>query len=231
MIDTTPNHIAIIMDGNGTWAEKQNLPRLQGHKKGVEALKTTIDNIRKAGIQYMTVYAFSTENWNRSKQEVDGLMNMLRDYLQSDDIKKLNDENVRIRMLGNKNDSRIPSDILDLIKNVEETTENNSDFNFNIAFNYGGRDEIINTIKNIPLEKIKDLTEADFTSYLYTKGCPDPDLIIRTSGQQRISNFLLWQSAYSEFIFIDTLWPDFNKEVLDNCLREYSNRKRKFGKV
>ncbi len=226
-----PNHIALIMDGNGTWAENKNMPRLKGHKAGVDALKATVENCKDLGIKYLTVYAFSTENWDRSETEVNGLMSMLRDYLKSDEISKLDEKNVKIKMLGNRKDVRIPRDIIDLIGKVEERTKDNTAFNFNIAFNYGGRCEIIHAINKIPADKIGSLTEESFSSYLDTEGCPDPDLIIRTGGHIRLSNFLLWQSAYSEFLFIDTLWPDFNKEVLEKALEEYSNRNRKFGKV
>lgn len=226
-----PNHIAIVMDGNGTWATNRGLPRLEGHRKGVDALKNTIQNVKEAGIKHLTVYAFSTENWNRSEQEVNGLMNMLRQYLKSDEISKLDKENVKITMLGNKKDPRIPADILELIENVENKTKEHTEFNFNIAFNYGGRDEIINAIKKIPTDKISTLTETDFSSYLYKTDMPDPDLIIRTGGQMRMSNFLLWQSAYSELYFTSTLWPNFDKEELNKTLEDYSSRKRKFGKV
>ena len=231
MTDNIPEHIALVMDGNGTWAENKGLPRLNGHKAGTDALKKIIETVQKSGIKFLTVYAFSTENWNRSKTEVDGLMNMLRDYLQSDDITKLDNEDVKITMCGNKNDGRIPSDILSMIDDVEKRTENNSTFHFNIAFNYGGRDEIINAIKSMSAKDISSLSEDNFAKHLYIPELPAPDLIIRTGGQTRTSNFLLWQSAYSEYIFTDTLWPDFDKKELDKSLEEYSKRKRKFGKV
>lgn len=226
-----PNHVAIIMDGNGTWATKKGLPRLEGHKAGVDALNKVIKNAKKIGIKYLTVYAFSTENWNRDKIEVDGLMNMLRKYLKGEDIKKLNEEKVRIRVLGNRTDKKTPEDILSLITEVEEKTKGNEEFNFNIAFNYGGRDEIIQAIKNIPTNELKSLSEESFSKYLYSSDMPDPDLIIRTSGQIRTSNFLLWQSAYSEFLFLDTLWPDFDEKSLQDSVKEYNNRKRRFGKI
>jgi undecaprenyl diphosphate synthase len=226
-----PNHVAIIMDGNGTWATKKGLPRLEGHKAGVDALNKVIKNAKKIGIKYLTVYAFSTENWNRDKIEVDGLMNMLRKYLKGGDIKKLNEEKVRIRVLGNRTDKKTPEDILSLITEVEEKTKYNEEFNFNIAFNYGGRDEIIQAIKNIPTNELESLSEESFSKYLYSSDIPDPDLIIRTSGQIRTSNFLLWQSAYSEFLFLDTLWPDFDEKSLQDSVKEYNNRKRRFGKI
>ncbi|MCT4575191.1 MAG: polyprenyl diphosphate synthase [Alphaproteobacteria bacterium] len=226
-----PNHVAIIMDGNGTWATKKGLPRLEGHKAGVDALNKVIKNAKEIGIKYLTVYAFSTENWNRDKIEVDGLMNMLRKYLKGEDIKKLNDEKVRIRVFGNRTDKKIPEDILKSITEVEDKTKDNEEFNFNIAFNYGGRDEIIQAIKKIPANELEGLSEENFSQYLYSADIPDPNLIIRTSGQVRVSNFLLWQSAYSEFLFLDILWPDFDNITLKNAIKEYNKRKRKFGKI
>jgi undecaprenyl diphosphate synthase len=225
-----PKHIALIMDGNRTWAQEKNLPKLQGHKAGAEALKKVVERTKQLDIKYLTVYAFSTENWNRSQSEVDGLMNILKEYLNSEDIKKLKNENVKITFIGNKTNGKIPADILSKIYEIEKETENKTGFYFNIAFNYGGRDEIINAIKNIPSEKIATLTDEEFSSYLYTKDIPDPDLIIRTNNKFRISNFLLWQSAYSEYIFTDTLWPDFDEKELDKAINEYSKRVRTFGK-
>jgi len=226
-----PTSIGIIMDGNGTWASDKGLPRIKGHEAGAKALENILEECKNIGIKYLTVFAFSTENWNRPEIEVNGLMNMVRKYFKELDIEKLNREKVRIRVLGNRSDGKIPADILDIINQVEKSTEINNKFHFNIAFNYGGRDEIIKAIKNIPAEKINSLTEEEFSYYLLSKDIPDPDLIIRTGDQQRISNFLLWQSAYSELVFTPVKWPDFDKKVLDYCIEEYLKRTRKFGKV
>lgn len=232
--ENIPKHIAIIMDGNGRWAKKRFLPRTFGHEKGMERVKEILKAAREIGVEYLTVYAFSSENWNRPEKEVGFLMKLLSKYIEKE-LEEIQKNNVRLNVLGELD--RIPSFVKDKIYDALEKTKKNTGIVFNIALNYGSRQEIIRGIKNIVQEvndgrlNIDNLDENAFKSYLYTVGQPDPDLIIRTSGEQRISNFLLYQMAYSEFVFTDTLWPDFEKENFFECIYEYQKRDRRFGKV
>ncbi|HNU80385.1 MAG TPA: isoprenyl transferase [Bacillota bacterium] len=227
-----PVHIAIIMDGNGRWAQKKGLPRVMGHKAGMEALKKTVKSCSNLGIKILTVYAFSTENWNRPQDEVNYLMDLLVEYMRRE-VNALHKNKVKIKLLGEVD--MLPDQTRTEIEEAIELTKNNEGLQFNIALNYGGRAEILRACRNL----IKDLEagnldmdsadEKVFSSYLYTSNDPDPDLIIRTSGEQRISNFLLWQGAYSELLFVDRLWPDFDEAVLHSAILEYQNRNRRFG--
>jgi len=227
-----PVHIAIIMDGNGRWAQKKGLPRVMGHKAGMEALKKAVKSCSDLGIKILTVYAFSTENWNRPQDEVNYLMSLLVEYMRKE-VNSLHKNKVKIKLLGETD--MLPDQTRTEIEEAIELTKNNEGLQFNIALNYGGRAEILRACKRL----IKDLKagnldmdsvdEKVFSSYLYTSNDPDPDLIIRTSGEQRISNFLLWQGAYSELLFVDQLWPDFDETVLHGAILEYQNRNRRFG--
>ena len=229
-----PTHIAIIMDGNGRWAKSHKHPRNYGHQKGAKALEKLSIYANKLGIAYMTVYAFSTENWSRPQDEVDALMDLLRRYLKSH-IKNSSKNNLRVKVIGNRND--LPNDIQVLVEKLEDITRRKDGMILNIALNYGGRDEIIRSIKklidDIENDKISSsqVTQEVFESYLDTAHTPDPDLVIRTSGEQRLSNFLTWQSAYSEFYFTDYLWPDFTEKELDKAIDAYKNRERRFGNI
>ena len=224
------NHLAIIMDGNGRWAKINKLPRTAGHYKGVEVLRNITIYANKLGIKCLTVYAFSTENWKRSKEEVSYIMSLPKIFFASY-IKELMDNNVKVMIIGDRD--KIPAETLKVIDDAIETTKNNTGLILNFAFNYGGRDEIVKAAKQYALDykngKVVDINEDDFSKYLYTKDLPEVDLLIRTGSEVRVSNFLLWQIAYSEFVVIDTLWPDFNNEVLDKCIAEYNSRKRNFG--
>ena len=222
-----PKHIAIIMDGNGRWAKARHLPRTAGHKKGVEATKKIVRHAGEIGIEYLTLYAFSTENWSRPENEVNDLMGMLRRFLKADAVELL-ENNVRLRMIGSRD--RLNNDIIDMIHSLEDQSQNNSGLKLNIALDYGGRQEILRAV-NTCIKQGKEVTEEEFSKHLYTTGIPDPDLVIRTSGEMRISNFLLWQSAYSEFMFTDTLWPDFTPKDFDNCIAEYNSRERRYGGI
>lgn len=229
-----PNHVAIILDGNGRWAKKRLMPRNYGHMQGAKVVEQICEDADSIGIKYLTVYAFSTENWNRSQSEVDALMKLLRNYLK-DCIKRANTNNMRVRVIGEK--SRLSEDIRNKIEELEECSKNNTGLNFTIALNYGSRDEIIRAVKNMAKDaeegKISSdsIDETMLCGYLDTKDIPDPDLLIRTSGEERLSNFLLWQLAYTEFYFTDVLWPDFNKNELIKAVEKYSSRDRRFGKV
>ncbi len=230
-----PAHIGIIMDGNGRWAKKRGLPRSMGHKAGAKAFREIIKHCHNRKIKFLTVYAFSTENWKRPKDEVDAIMKLLGEYL--DEAFQREDENkeVCVRILG---DIRpLSQQLQEKIHRLEEQTRNNNGITVNIALNYGGRDELVHGVKALA-EKIKDgslqpeeLTEESISSVLYTAGQPDPDLIIRPSGELRLSNFLIWQAAYSEFVFMDVLWPDFGEKELDQALEQYQRRDRRFGDV
>lgn len=230
--DNLPTHIAIIMDGNRRWAKQRNLDIKLGHKKGAENLEEIAKYCNKIGIKYLTVYAFSTENWKRTKEEVGALMLLLQNYL---DIfaKTADSENMRIKMLGNRDG--LSDGLLKKIDNVVEKTKDNTGLTLNVAFNYGGRDEIVNATKSIARKikngelNIEDINEQIISDNLYTNDIPDPDLMIRTSGEIRTSNFLPWQLVYSEFYFTDKLWPDFGTEELDKAILEYNKRTRKFG--
>nr|WP_314446851.1 isoprenyl transferase [uncultured Lachnoanaerobaculum sp.] len=227
-----PKSIAIILDGNGRWAERRNLPRAMGHKAGCETLEKTVEDCVRLGVECLTVYAFSTENWKRSALEVGALMKLLRFYMVKL-IDVANKNNVKAVMIGDE--SRFEPDIRKGIKKLIEATKNNTGMVFAFAINYGGRDEIKRAVENIvdDVESGKisksDISEELISSYLDTKDLPDPDLLIRTSGELRVSNFLLWQIAYSEFYITDTLWPDFDKEELLKAIESYSHRQRRFG--
>lgn len=227
-----PKHIAIIMDGNGRWAKKRGLPRKAGHKAGAETLEKIISAARELGLLHLTVYAFSTENWKRSQEEVDAIMNLLRQYLKNY-FKKFIKDDVRMDVIGDIR--RLDADIQEQILEIERLSENKTGLSVHIALNYGGRDELRRAMAKIAAEAAKgrlspeEITEDSIGSYLDTSGTPDPELVIRTSGEERISNFLLWQSAYSEFYFCDTLWPDFTKADLEKAIYSYQNRERRFG--
>lgn len=221
-----PKHIAIIMDGNRRWAKKKKLPISAGHRAGADTLQKIIEYFIDIGIEYLTVYAFSTENWNRSVEEVNDLMNLMREYLVK--LEKDNkDRNVKIRIIGDIN--RLDEDIRNKILALENRTMSNTGLVINIALNYGGRNEIIHAIKSLSHDELESLSIESFNEKLYTYPSPDPDLIIRTAGEQRFSNFLLWQSAYAEFWYTDVLWPDFSKKDIDKAILDYSKRNRKFG--
>ena len=227
-----PAHVAIIMDGNGRWAKKRGLPRKMGHVEGCKVVEQTVEDAARLGIRYLTVYAFSTENWKRSEEEVDALMQLFRYYAKRL-LKIANENNVRVKFIGER--SRFAPDIIAGINSLEETSSKNTGLTFCIAVNYGSRDEIRRGMTRMMEDcregKIQpeEMTEEMLSSYLDTTGMPDPDLLIRTSGEERLSNFLLWQLAYSEFYFTDVLWPDFNKEELVKAIRAYNGRDRRFG--
>ena len=222
------------MDGNGRWAKKRNLPRSAGHKKGAETLQEIVKGASEMGIKYMTVYAFSTENWKRDKEEVDYLMNLLRQYLKNE-LEEINKQGGRILFIGEKN--MLDSDIVAQMENIESKTANNDKFTFIVALSYGSRAEILSAVKKISSlvakgdVKVEDIDENVFSSMLYTHNIPDPDLVIRTSGEQRISNYLLWQIAYSELFFSKTLWPDFTVAELKEIVNDFNSRERRYGKV
>lgn len=228
-----PAHIGVIMDGNGRWAKKRRLPRSAGHSVGADTLKKIVTECNKIGIKYITVYAFSTENWKRPKEEVDYLMKLLLDYLR-DAQNSLAGENVVIRAIGSR--AELSEEIQRQIVKTEDFTKNNTGIVMNIALNYGAREEIANAVGKI-IEEVKtgkmltDVTAEDISRHLYTAGQPDPDLIIRTSGEERLSNFMLWQAAYSEFWFTKKLWPDFDKSDLYQAIIDYQQRGRRFGGV
>lgn len=223
-----PKHIAIILDGNGRWAKKRLLPRAMGHKAGCETLEKIVEDCARLGVSYLTVYGFSTENWKRSEEEVSALMNLFRLYMKKL-MEVANNNNVLVKMIGDK--SRFAADIIEGIDKLVDSTKNNTGMVFTFAVNYGSRDEIKRAISNIILDNIKaeDISEELISSYLDTAGTPDPDLLIRTSGEFRISNYLLWQIAYSEIYITDTLWPDFNKNELIKAIENYNHRERRFG--
>lgn len=230
--ENMPQHIAIIMDGNRRWARAKGKPAAFGHKEGARTLEKIVRYANKIGLKYITVYAFSTENWKRAEEEVNALMVLLQSYLD-DYSKRADSENIKVKILGDI--TALSPKMQKSIKECMERTKENTGVTFNIALNYGGRDEIVKAVKAIA-EKVKNdeielenINEELITNNLYTKGQPDPDLVIRTSGEIRLSNFLPWQVVYSEFIFIEKNWPDFNEEDLDNAIIEYQRRHRKFG--
>ena len=230
--ENLPKHIAIIMDGNRRWAKAKGKQPGAGHKQGAKTLEKIVRYANKIGLQYLTVYAFSTENWKRAEDEVNGLMLLLQTYLD-DYSKRADTENIKVKILGDI--TALSEKMQKSINTCMERTKNNTGITFNIAINYGGREEIINAVKNISKEvkenriDIDDITEALISDNLYTKGQPDPDLLIRTSGEIRTSNFLPWQLVYTEFLFIDKNWPDFEEADLDKAIEEYNKRTRKFG--
>lgn len=227
--DTNLQHIAIIMDGNRRWAKEKNLPSAMGHKKGVDALKTTLRACKDFGIKYLTVYAFSTENWNRKKEEVDFLMELLAITL-TNELAEMHSEGVVINFIGDT--KKLSPKLQKILNNSVETTKNNTGVHLQIAFNYGARDEILHAVKNIVAQGInaEDITEKTISENLYTNGIPDPDLLIRTGGEKRISNYLLWQIAYSEILVTKQYWPEFDKKSLAEAVEEFHNRQRRFGK-
>lgn len=226
-----PNHIAIIMDGNGRWATSRGLPRTIGHRQGAKALKRTVRAAGELGIQYLTLFGFSAENWSRPEGEVKELMRLLRYYLRSETAELLKND-IKLKILGDI--SAFDSDIQDLMRNAEELSKDNGGITVSIALNYGGRQDILNAVRQLAEHRnISDMDDGQlqnaFEGHLMTRDLPEPDLLIRTSGEQRISNFLLWQCAYSEFWFCETLWPDFGKDQLQEAIEVFNNRERRFG--
>ncbi len=229
-----PRHVAIILDGNGRWAKSKGMPRNYGHVQGAKTVEVICEEAYKMGIQYLTVYAFSTENWSRPKDEVDALMKLLRNYMKTC-LSTAKKNRMCVRVLGDK--TGLDEDIRNRINQLEESTKDNDGLHFQIALNYGGRDEIVRAVRKI-MEKTKkgeiseeELTESYFSDMLDTRGLPEPDLLIRTCNEQRISNFLLWQLAYTEFYFTETAWPDFTKEELVKAVDAYNHRNRRYGRV
>lgn len=229
-----PNHIAIILDGNGRWAKAKGMPRSYGHVKGCANLETICDDMKELGVKYLTVYAFSTENWKRSREEVDSLMNLFRNYLKKC-IKISRKNKMRVRVLGDI--TAFDEDIQQKIRELEEFSKDYEELFFQIALNYGGRDEIVRGIRKLAQDAVDEkvspgeITEDVFEGYLDTAGIPDPDFLIRTSGEQRLSNYLLWQLAYTEFYFTDVAWPDFHKPELIKAIEKYNERDRRYGGV
>ena len=233
-IGPVPRHIAIIMDGNGRWAKKRGLPRTAGHAAGAEAFRRTANYCRTLGVEYLTVYAFSTENWKRSEEEVSGIMKLLGKYL-SEALQDMEKNHVRFKFFGDL--TRLSPQLQKLCRDAEERSKGYGQVQVNFCLNYGGRDEIVKAAQAFAEEvaqgkrKPEELTEQMLSGYLYSAGVPDPELIIRPSGEMRTSNFLLWQSAYSEYVFMDVLWPDFQSTDLDQAIAEYNRRNRRFGGV
>lgn len=232
-VEAAPRHVGVIMDGNGRWAKKRGMPRLAGHSKGASVFGEIARYAAKTPVEYLTAYAFSTENWKRPKEEVAGIMDLLRRFL--DDAEKYRGENIRVRILGDK--TALAADLQEKIARLEGESAGNTALNLNIALNYGGRDEILRAVRAVAeackhgaLDTEK-LDEGTFSRYLYSAGMPDVDLIIRTSGEHRTSNFLPWQSVYAEYIFMEVLWPDFKPKHFDEALREFAKRTRRLGGV
>ncbi len=229
-----PNHVAIILDGNGRWAKAKGMPRNYGHVQGAKTVEVICEEAYKMGIQYLTVYAFSTENWNRPQDEVDALMKLLRNYMKTC-LKTAEKNRMCVRVIGDK--TRLDEDIRTRIAELEEATKNNDGLHFQIAINYGGRDEIVRAVRHIAEEmksgtlEAQGITEQLISDHLDTAGIPEPDLLIRTCNEQRISNFLLWQLAYTEFYFTPVPWPDFSKEELEKAIEAYNHRDRRYGLV
>lgn len=227
-----PRHVAIIMDGNGRWAKARGLPRAMGHKEGVEALRRAVEASRDLGVSHLTVFSFSTENWNRPQSEIDALFDLLRMFVKRD-LQRLHKDGVRIRIVGSR--EGLAQDILSLIDEAVELTKNNTRLNLNIAFNYGGRGEIVAAVRQVA-QAVQDgrlqpeqIDEAMISRMLWTSESPDPDLVIRTSGELRLSNFLLWSGAYAELMFMDLWWPDFNRESMEKAIDAFRRRDRRFG--
>jgi len=223
-----PNHVAIIMDGNGRWAEQRGLPRLRGHQAGVKNIRPLIECLNQHQIKYVTLYGFSTENWNRPEDEVRGLLLLLKETIDKEAL-ELHNQGVRLRHLGRS--EGLPQELQLAINRAVELTKNNTGMTLSFAFNYGGRIEILDAVRRLIAEGIppQNIDEKSFNNYLYTTGLPDVDLVIRTGGELRISNFLLWQAAYSEYYFTNVLWPDFDKKEVEEALLSYSQRQRRFG--
>lgn len=234
-MDHDIQHIAIIMDGNGRWAQKRNLPRTAGHKQGIEACKKAVRAAGELGVKYLTLFGFSTENWSRPAEEIQELMRLLRLYLRAETA-DLHRNNIRIQMIGER--SAFSDDVIELIENAEKLTADNDALYLTIALNYGGRDDITRAAANMAAMMAKkniaptpDNAQEFFPQFLYTADMPDPDVLIRTSGEKRISNFLLWQCAYSEFVFSDTLWPDFQQSDMEAAILEFQRRDRRYGAI
>jgi undecaprenyl diphosphate synthase len=231
---TVPAHVAIIMDGNGRWASARGMPRTYGHRRGVDAVRRAVEAAGDLGIRYLTLFGFSSENWRRPQEEISELMRLLRYYLRSE-VAELHRNRVRLRVIGDR--SRLDGDVVDLIVNAEQLTAGNDALHLTVALSYGGRQEIAAAARRIAEEAAAGkldpaaVDEGLVAGRLYTADIPDPDMIIRTSGENRISNFLLWQSAYSELVFIDTLWPDFSREDLERALADFGRRERRFGRT
>lgn len=229
-----PHHVAIVMDGNGRWAAKRGRPRAFGHREGVEAVRRAVRAAGELGLTHLTLFGFSTENWRRPAEEIDALFDLLRRFVQAD-LDRLDAEGVRVRILGRRDN--LSEDIQQIVETAEAQTRHNDRFHLAIAFNYGSRDELVRAARKVATAAAageldpESLDEAAFGGFLDTADLPDVDLVIRTSGEQRTSNFLLWQAAYAEYVFIDTLWPDFDKRVLADCLAQYTARDRRFGAV
>lgn len=228
----TPRHIAIIMDGNGRWAKEKRVSRTKGHRAGVEALRRTVEAAQELGIEYLTFYAFSVDNWKRSKEEVDSLMDLIREYFKRQ-AKELKDKDVKLIVIGRIQE--LPKDIISSIKKVTEDTSKKTKLKVVLAINYGGRSEIVDAVKGLSRDlqekklNIDNINEEVFSKYLYTRDIPDPDLFIRTSGEMRLSNFLLWQLSYTELWVTPVYWPDFGKEHLVQAIEEFNKRERRFG--
>lgn len=229
-----PRHLGVTMDGNGRWAAERGRPRTDGHSEGVKALRKLVEYCIRYGTEYLTVFSFSSENWSRPESEVKFIFALLRKFVESD-LKALSRNNVKVRIIGERD--RLDASLIALIEKVERQTEHNTGLNLQVAFNYGGRAEIVGATKKLATQVKLGLLDPDsideekFASTLFTSGIPDPDVILRTSGEQRFSNFLIWQAAYSELIFVEELWPDFNEETFVRMLREYAGRERRFGGV
>ncbi len=230
--EAMPAHIAIIMDGNGRWAKARGLPRAEGHRRGAEAVRRVVEAASELGVSYLTLFGFSSENWKRPEREIDDLMLLLRLYLRSE-IAEMHKNNIRFRMIGDRN--ALPKSVIELIDHAESTTANNTGLTLVLALSYGGRQEIVAATKELCAKvsagelELEEINDERFGSQLLTQAMPDPDLVIRTSGEQRISNFLLWQIAYSEFVFLDVLWPDFGEIQLRDAITEYQSRERRYG--
>jgi undecaprenyl diphosphate synthase len=230
--ETLPRHIAIIMDGNGRWAKKRSLNRIRGHREGAESVRDIVRASREIGIEILTLYAFSTENWQRPQQEISALMTLLKDFLRSE-LAEMMENGIRLNAIGQI--ARFSEDVVHVLQEVMDATRENSDMILNLALSYGGRDEIVTAARGIAAEveagrlAPEQITEEVFSNHLYTRGMPDPDLLIRTSGEMRISNFLLWQIAYAEIFVTETLWPDFRRGELVQILHDYAKRERRFG--
>lgn len=223
-----PQHVAIIMDGNGRWAKERGMLRVQGHRAGLESLREIVRHSQRLGVKYLTVYAFSTENWKRPKDEVSGIFKLVVRYVQTE-LKELCENNVRVNILGDWDSLAVPEESKDSLKVLIGSTEKNTGLHFNIALNYGGRAEIIKAVNELLAEGAGSVDEAEFSRHLYTAGMPDPDVIIRTSGENRLSNFLTWQSAYSEIVLTPVYWPDFTPDEYEACIVQFQKRDRRYG--
>lgn len=229
-----PKHVAIILDGNGRWAKKRLMPRQYGHARGAQVVEQICEDAYNMGIEYLTVYAFSTENWNRPDNEVKILMDIFSNYMV-EKLEKVGQKNMKISFIGER--SKLDPGMIQKIQDLEESTKDNTGLKFTVALNYGSRDEMVRAMRRMAQDvkegkkEVSEITEESFAEYLDTAGLPDPDLLIRTSGEQRLSNYLLWQLAYTEFYFTDVMWPDFSKEELEKAVAWYSDRDRRYGKV